>query len=233
MKKTAVILAFLLAFASGYAQDLSQSKEKSSEPEFKTVFGKKKHEGKLPVGYFFEFNAAYSMFGSTSVFLPGVSTGVILNHNWSIGLSGSLLGNPHGIKYDSIYLDTVGKPKKPAYMRGGYGGILIEYTLMPKSAVHFSFPLLIGMGYFCMRAQDKMMNQHDYQYDYNYDNYTVADNYCFVIEPGIRAEFNLVKVLRMGITLSYRYSPNFDLYGTSSSTINQFNAKLAFRLGKF
>lgn len=234
MKKILVSLIVVLVCATAYSQDdLTQVKDKSDQSEFKTIFSSGKHPGKIPVGFFFEFGAAYSQIGSYSVFLPGASAGVILNHHWTLGLSGTLLGNPHGLYYDSIYYDTVGKPKKGAYMRGGYGGLLLEYTLLPNSALHVSFPLMIGMGYFCFRTQDNMMNHNDYNWDYNYGNYTVAENYSFVIEPGVRLEFNLVKMLRMGVTVSYRYSPNFSLTGTSASEINQFNAKLAFRLGKF
>jgi hypothetical protein len=40
-------------------------------------------------------------------------------------------------------------------------------------------------------------------------------------------------MFRMGITLSYRYSPNFSLQGISKYELNQFNAKLSFRIGKF
>jgi len=39
-------------------------------------------------------------------------------------------------------------------------------------------------------------------------------------------------MFRMGITLSYRYSPNFSLQGISAGELNQFNAKLSFRLGE-
>jgi len=172
------------------------------------------------------------MFGSHNVFLPGICGGVILDHHWTIGFSGSLLGNPHGLHYDSIYYDTVGKPKKGAYLHGGYGGLLLEYTLLPNSVVHVSFPLMIGMGYMVLMSENHY-EHNSTNWDEDDHNYKVADTYCFVIEPGIRAEFNLVRMFRMGITLSYRYSPNFNMEGISKYELNQFNAKLSFRMGKF
>ncbi|MCX6287534.1 MAG: hypothetical protein NTY96_10505 [Bacteroidetes bacterium] len=234
MKKTIISLFCLMLFVSVHAQDdLTQQKGKNESSDFKTVFGKHKPGSKIPLGYFLEFNAAYTMFGSRSVFLPGISAGVILNHHWTIGLSGNMLGNPHGLHYDSIYYDTVGQPMKGATLHGGYGGLLLEYTLLPKSAVHVSFPLLIGMGYMFFRNPDKYTHNKNHNWNSDGQNHKIADTYCFVIEPGVRAEFNLVKILRMGITLSYRYSPNFDLVGISKTELNQFNAKLSFRLGKF
>ncbi len=234
MKKTISSLVLLLLFISAYAQDdLSQQKNKNESSDFKTVFGKQKPGHKIPIGYFLEINAAYTMVGPNSVFLPGLSAGVILDHHWTLGLSASFLGNPHGLKYDSIFTDTVGQPKKPANLYGGYGGLLLEYTLLPKSAVHVSFPLLIGIGYMCFMTPGHYKYDNNHNWNYDNQNHKVSDTFCFIIEPGVRAEFNLVKMLRMGITLSYRYSPNFDLTGTSKTELNQFNAKLSFRLGKF
>ena len=241
MKKIIISLILLsLVASSAFSQeDLSQPKTKSDQSELKTVFSGKKHACKIPLGYFMEVNAAYTMVGSYNVIAPGMSMGVILNHHWTIGLSGTMLGIPHGLHYDSIYYDTVGRPKKGAYMMGGYGGLLLEYTVLPNSAVHVSFPLLIGMGYMFFRNTNTYNvnhNNHNHSSDWNNHNWNsnvIANNYCFVIEPGVRAEFNLVKMLRMGVTLSYRYSPNFDLQGVSKYELNQFNAKLSFRLGKF
>ena len=237
MKKIIVSLILLSLFTSVYAQDQeAQAKPKKESSDFKTVFGSGNHNCKIPLGFFFELNASYTMVGSYNVFMPGISGGLILNHNWAIGLTGNLIGLPHGLKYDSIYYDTVGKPKKPAYLWGGYGGLLIEYTLMPKSAVHVSFPLMIGMGYMFFRNTNSYNHNHDNDQDWNNNNWNshvIADTYCFVIEPGVKVELNLVKMLRMGLAVSYRYAPGFSLTGVPSTELNQFNAKLSFRLGKF
>jgi len=232
MKKILTSVFFLALFVTAYSQADQQTQNKSDKQEFKTVFGNGKHCAKIPLGYFLEFNAAYTMFGSHNVFLPGFSGGLILNHYWTIGLSGSLLGNPHGLYYDSIYYDTIGRPKKGAYLHGGYGGLLLEYTLLPNSVVHVSFPLVIGMGYMVFMSQNHYEHNNT-NWTEDQHNYNVADTYCFVIEPGVRAEFNLVRMFRLGITLSYRYSPNFSLAGISKYELNQFNAKLSLRFGKF
>ena len=236
MKKIVIYCISMFLFVAVYAQDdLSKSKTEGSQKEFKTVFGGKKEGCKIPLGYFIDINAAYTMFGSYSVFLPGISAGVILDHHWTLGLTGYFMGNPHGLRYDSVYYDTVGRPRKPAYLRGGYGGLLFEYTLMPNSVVHVSFPLMIGVGYMYFRNTDSYNNNQNHNQNWNQDwnSHKIADTYCFVIEPGVRLEFNLVKLLRMGVTLSYRYSPNLDLTGVPASELNQFNARLSFRLGKF
>ncbi|MEI6888265.1 MAG: hypothetical protein ACOYM0_13180 [Bacteroidales bacterium] len=234
MKKIILVSIGLLCLVSVYAQnDLSQPQKKSDSSGFNTVFGGNKHRCKVPLGYFVEISGAYTMVGSNNAFMPGLSAGIILNHHWTIGLTGSMLGMPRGFHYDSIYLDTLGRPMKGAYLKGGYGGLLLEYTLLPKSVVHVSFPLMIGMGYMFFRSTDSYNSNHNNNWNNNWNNYVVANTYCFVIEPGVRAEFNLVKILRMGVTVSYRYAPGFSLSGISASTLNQFNAKLSFRFGKF
>jgi hypothetical protein len=55
----------------------------------------------------------------------------------------------------------------------------------------------------------------------------------FVVEPGVRIECNVVKSLRIGLGISYRYTPYLKLLNTSPGLINQFTAKLSLRFGKF
>ena len=61
----------------------------------------------------------------------------------------------------------------------------------------------------------------------------MSGDHFFVIEPGVKVECNVIKALRIGIGISYRYTPDLDLKYTSSDLINQFTAKLSLRFGKF
>jgi len=94
--------------------------------------------------------------------------------------------------------------------------------------VHVSFPLLIGGGGMVYNKQ------HDVDYtseDWNWE--TLDWDAFFVVQPGIRLEFNVVKFFRIGVGASYRYTPDLDLINTSASLINQFNANVSLRFGKF
>jgi len=42
-----------------------------------------------------------------------------------------------------------------------------------------------------------------------------------------------VKFFRIGVGASYRYTPDLDLVNSSKNLINQFNANLSLKFGKF
>jgi len=83
----------------------------------------------------------------------------------------------------------------------------------------------------------RTIHHHDSAFSYNsnrewHHSYISRDRF-FVIEPGVRVECNVVKSLRIGLGISYRYTPDLKLKNTSSDLINQFTAKLSLRFGKF
>jgi hypothetical protein len=232
MKKLIFLLLALAMVTPVLSQeDLSIEKKSSDDQQMKTLFGNKGPKHNIPLGYFIELNAGYTQFDSKDVFLPGLNFGMILNHNWSIGLSGSFIGNTNYLYFPDVYYDTYSKQWSEARLGGGYGGLLLEYTLLPRSVVHVSFPLIIGGGYLAY-YNDDLNYTSGYPYNH-YDHQAVDDDGFFVIEPGIKAEFNIIKKLRMGIGVSYRYSPDVDLSNTPSNLINQFTGKLSLRFGKF
>jgi len=54
-----------------------------------------------------------------------------------------------------------------------------------------------------------------------------------VVQPGVRVEFNIVKFFRIGVGVSYRYMPDLELVNTSRNVVNQFNANVSLKFGKF
>ena len=229
MKKIIIlIIGTLLAFPL-FAQEDTSAADYS---QINTLFGNRDGKGKIPLGFFVEMNAGYTKFGDNHVFLPGINMGAIINHNWSVGLSGSFLGNPGNLYYDNIYHPESVSAMYGANLFGGYGGGLLEYTAFPMSVVHFSVPVIIGAGYFAYL--DDYYFGNDNNYDPHYWDYTTVDwSVCFVVEPSIKLEFNIVKMLRIGLSASYRYSPNLDLVNTPDDLINQFTGRFSLRFGKF
>ena len=232
MKKIIFLLLAIVMIVPVFSQE-KQSTETTSKDDLqmKTLFGKKDHQHKIPMGYFVELNAGYTRFGTKDVLLPGLNFGMILNHNWAIGLSGSFVANTNYLHFQNIYYDFQTQQMAEARLGGGFGGLLLEYTLLPRSVVHVSFPLMIGVGY--MAYYDKNYSYSSGQPYYHHNQNTIDEDYFFVVEPGIRAEFNIIKRLRIGLGVSYRYTPDLELVKTSAELINQFNAKLSIRIGKF
>jgi hypothetical protein len=234
MKKITIMLICWASTLAVFAQSPPEPLTSDSTHEMHTLFHKGHGGCKVPMGMFMELNGGYTMFGSKSVFLPGMSMGMILNHHWTIGITGSFIGDHNGVHFSNIYYDSATSSMHGAHLNGGYGGLLLEYTLFPEKRFHFAFPLMIGLGemYYSntMHHHDSTMNfnsHHEFHHSY------ISKDRFFVVEPGVRVECNVVKSLRIGLGISYRYSPDFKLKSTSADLINQFTAKLTLRFGKF
>lgn len=229
MKKIIIILICWVFSQSVFSQDTLQPKASFDTYKMNTIFGNEFQ--KIPMGYFIEINGEYTQFGLNGVFLPGICLGVIFNHQWTIGLTGSFIDNPKELKFKNIYYDSVSHSTRGANLKGGFGGLLLEYTTSPKSRIHVAFPLMIGDGYlFYTQLPEYSISAQSYHYRHH--AYVSIDN-CFVIEPGARLEFNIISFIRLGLSISYRYTPDLKLLNTSCDLINQFTGKISLCFGQF
>ena len=133
MKRFSLIFALLMVALFVNAQQETTT----TNDDINTVFG---NGSKTKIGWFIGIDPGFTQFNKRDVWLGGLSTGMIINHNFTIGLSGCGWTNRDGMLYENV-TDTTG-----AYLEGGYGGLLLEYTLFPKSLVHITFPVMIGAG---------------------------------------------------------------------------------------
>jgi hypothetical protein len=213
-----MLLAVSLCFAATlFAQD--DQKTNSGEEQMKTLFSSGK---KVKVGWFASFEPAYTEIDGYSAYLGGFSGGVIIDHQLSIGLAGR--GWYTGHSYPN-FQDTLS-----ASLVGGYGGLLIEYTLFPKSLVHVTFPVLIGGG---GAAYVEDWQQYKWENNYHHDMKVFSSDAYFVIEPGVRAELNIVKWMRLNAGVSYRILSGMKLKPEPSGKLNGFTATVGFKFGKF
>lgn len=223
MKK---LFAFLLLSAIGlvsFAQSAESNEKKGKSDEMNTLFNKGE---KVKVGWFIGIDPGYTKFDSKDVWLAGLSVGAIINHNFTIGLTGRSWIKSEQLYYNNVS-DTTG-----AYLEGGYGGLLLEYTLFPKALVHVTFPVMIGAG------GASYVTKEEYYTDDNNNNWDkhhrkLDSQAFFVIEPGVRAEMNVFKFMRLNAGISYRYAPNFHLMNTSSDLMNSFTGTIGLKFGKF
>jgi hypothetical protein len=218
MKRFTILFTSIVAALTLNAQ---QEAQKSTD-ELKTIFGK---SGEPSVGWFIGIDQSYTQFENRDVWTGGLNFGMIIDHQLSLGFAG------HGwYQRDEMYYtgitDTAG-----AYLEGGYGGVLLEYTLFPKSPVHLTFPVLIGGGA-ATYVSDKEYLEWD-EDEWDTDLAIIDDDILFVIEPGIRAEVNLLKFMRLNAGISYRYVDGLQLVNTSDDLMNNFNATVGLKFGKF
>ena len=229
MKKFLLALILVLSqVIPVFAQEntSTQSPAKKDDGEIKTLFKHSNH--RLKIGYYISPEGAYTQFKGRDVFLGGLSLGVIINHFFSVGLSAKGILNSGNLWYD---LDgPLGAPSG-AYLYGGYGGVKFEFKVFSTSPVHINFPILIGGGGLVYNTWQ--MHNKDYQ-DYNNNNGTTLDSDAFfVVEPGVMVELNLLKFMQLDAGVTYRYTPDLDLMQTSAGLINNFNAVVALKFGKF
>lgn len=209
-----MIFAVILATAQTTATEKNE--------DLNTVFGK---GGKTKLGWFIGAGPGYTQVDGRDAWLAGLSVGMIVNHNFSIGLAGNALTNRNDLYFEHV-TDTAG-----GYLEGGYGGLLLEYTLFPKSVVHVTFPVLIGAGETSFISDE---NSYDWdEDDWDHCNRNLDTDSFFVIEPGVRAEVNILKFMRLNAGVSYRYTSGFDMIRTSSDMMNNFTATVGLKFGKF
>jgi hypothetical protein len=216
MKRYAFLLGIFLFGSLAHAQETQKS------DEINTVFGK---GGDVKVGWVISGQSGYTQFDKQDVWLGGITAGMVINHNFTIGLSGSGWGHHDGLYFPDV-TDTAG-----AYLEGGYGGLLLEYTLFPESVVHVTFPVLIGGGGASYAVDSDYYDWEDDEWDTECQS--LDHDAYFVIEPGVRAEVNLLKFMRLDAGVGYHYVAGLDMINTSGNMMNNFTVNVGLKFGKF
>ena len=222
MKKIVLLLG-LVAFTTVVFAQTSEPTGRTQNEAIKTLFGRK---DKIVNGWFIGPSTTYTKFGKRDIWMCGITLGWVIDHNFTIGLTGNAFSNKNGLFYDHV-TDTTG-----AYLEGGYGGLLLEYTLFPHSVIHVTFPLIIGGGSASYIAENKSFKK-DGDGKHNWDHKTLDSDEYLVIEPGVKAEINLCKFLRFDAGITYRYVGDLRLLNTSNDMMNNFSVTAGFKIGKF
>ena len=218
MKRLSILLAgFVVAFSLNAQQETQKSTE-----ELRTIFGK---SGEPTVGWFIGIDQGYTQFEDRDVWTGGLNFGMTIDHRLSLGFGGHGWYNRKDMYYPEV-TDTAG-----AYLEGGYGGLLVEYTLFPTSPVHLTFPVLIGGG------GASYVSSYEYpewdEDEWDTEHRIIDEDVFFVIEPGVRVEINVLKFMRLNAGVSYRYVDGLQMVNTSEDLMNNFNATVGLKFGKF
>jgi hypothetical protein len=217
MKQFAFLLGIFLFGAMAHAQQGTQKSD-----DMNTLFGK---DGETSVGWMIGVKSGYTQFDSRDVWTGGISGGMVIGHQFTIGLTGNGWVNRENMYFQDV-TDTTG-----AYLEGGYGGLLLEYTLFPKSAVHLTFPIMIGGGGATYVSGESYTIWDEDEWDTDYD--VLDTDVFFTIEPGVMLEVNLLKFMRLDAGVTYRYTSGFDMINTNDNLLNNFNAMVGLKFGKF
>jgi len=183
----------------------------------------RQNEEKKFRGYATSYTGLTQVGGKSGIQMGG-SLVWLKNRRWGFGLSGYAV--QRAVENDQVLSNDY-------RLAGGYGGFFVEYTPRPSDKIHLSFPILIGGGGLAyMQQVDR---------DLNLGNAIIEDAQAFaVIEPGVTVEANLLKFLRVGASLSYRYTTDTTLsYQSNSdqiaggSALNSLSFGVVVKLGIF
>ena len=213
MKFTIITIAFLLIGDIIFAQ-------KSETHEIKTLFtrGAKIHG-------FGGLDTKYSEFNQDNSLLVGVHGGIIVNRHFILGIGGYGLSSNN--KFDGI------DPNQELYLYGGYGGLLIGYTIAPKEIIHISFPILIAGGGF--EVSDKIyFNEVRIKDQIRLEN-RIEHTSALVIEPGVELEINVTKFFRIAVGGSYRVvrGVSLDRNNITDDDLTNWATHASLKFGKF
>jgi len=167
--------------------------------------------------------------GHGQVFVGGKGC-VLFNETFAIGAGGFGLTYPRkrdGSRYDENN-PTAGSSYNYPKVNMGYGGGIIEYYLYPKSLFCFSGGMLIGAGgvTFAKRSESN---------DYNYDSTDNSNSTSafFVMEPEIGIHLNVSNYVRIGASVSYRFTKGIDIYEFKDRDFRGMYVTLAASAGWF
>lgn len=196
-----------------------------AEAPLRTLLGT---EGSVRSGGWGGPTACYTRMLDQDAMLVGLRGGWIIDHHLTLGIAGHGLVTPvRNAAYDAHLLGLGHDLRHRSRFQMGYGGLLFEPVIAPTSPVHVSLPILIGAGG-C--GYQTFTGDH---MDIDPDTWEDDVQAFFVVEPGVELELSLVKLVRIGLGASYRYTSDILLPATERDALNGFNATFAVKVGVF
>ena len=162
--------------------------------------------------------------------LTGLKAGWIIDHRFTLGIGGyGMVTDVPNKGYDAYLVDNGEEVRRTSQFRMGYGGLLLEPVIAYKSPVHVTLPILIGAGG-CAYETSTRWESGD---STHYDDWRDQGQAFFVLEPGVELELSLVRILRVGIGASYRYTTDIELPATPVDALRGFNTSFTIKVGRF
>ncbi len=214
MKTVSIIFILMLGTLFAGAQDYYE------RTETQTLFKPGKNNG-----WYLGFSMGYSQIDGEDALTSGFRGAFVFDQKLAIGLGGT--GFVNNLDYHS-YIGN--DPDHRFMLAGGYGGIYIEPIIAGRSAVHLSFPVLLGVG--GLALVENYGRGWDWEFDPYYSSREWDNDVFFVIEPGVELEFNLTRWFRAAAYASYRFTSDIELFETDKNVLDGFNFGMTFKFGK-
>lgn len=221
--KRAITVLLLVAGLIAYGQD--------DDRELTTIFS-----GDHASGGYGAPELRLGNINNTSSLFVGGRGGWIIGHQFVLGGAGYGLATNNTFDHTENLLDgndnMVNDSIRSLKIGMGYGGVLIEYILMPQKPVHFSFPLIIGAG--GANVGSNINNQTTNGTSQNWTSYeSVESSSFFIVEPGVNVELNLTKFMRLSCGANYRLVTGTNLLRLNDSDFSGLAFNFALKFGVF
>lgn len=139
--------------------------------------------------------------------MPQFKMGWIMGRRLALGIEAQ--GLVPNLTMDGVQQDNRVRPLM------GYGGFFLEPIIGSNKAVHVTLPVGMGAGWMGYINDWNDVNSPD----------LVQDAIFWYVEPGVNAEINLTRALRLTVGASYRLTEKIDLPQADLEGV-QFNAGL-------
>ena len=205
-------LTLLLILVSGFL--VATAQEDRETYEISTIISKSHSNG-----WYGALSFNYTEIDGKDAFLVGARGAWIMDHSFAIGVGGC--GFVNDINYDNWRDNDLNYN-----LAGGYGGLYLEPIIAPRLPVHLSFPILFGVG-----GIARIDDHHDW--GSNWINDDSNEDAFLILEPAVELEFNMTRHLRLGASLSYRFTSKIELNDTDPDILEGASVGLIMKFGKF
>ncbi|MFC2096552.1 hypothetical protein ACFLQ3_02505 [Bacteroidota bacterium] len=219
MKKIFTLVLLALMVQVSFAQEEKEEEKKNKRDDINTIFNKENL--KVTGGYIAPELKIGNVHEDMSMFLGG-KIGMTFNDKFTLGLAGYGLVNNSNFNIPDI--NPFSSAVTPVRIGIGYGGLALEYTLFSNKKVHFSIPVVVGVG-----GVSIYEDEEEYYYDWN----ELENSAAFVVEPGVNVELNLFKFFRVDLGASYRLVSQTDLQYLTDEDLSDFTINATFKFGFF
>lgn len=188
MRTLFIIFTFLSCCCVSLALPDSSSNNSTKEP-IQTLIP----SGPIESGGFGALVVKAGPFGGETGIAIGGRGGWVINRTFVIG------GGGYGFT-DGIHFN---KPSTDTSTAFGYGGLELEYLINSNNVVHATVLTLIGAGGFSVFRRQYLgetENQANHLYSAS----------CFVVEPAVNAEVNILSWMRLQLGVGYRFVTGID-----------------------
>jgi hypothetical protein len=163
------------------------------------------------VGGFITATARYFHLKDEVAILAGGRVAMTVNHVFSAGMGG------YGTVRKPSPEDLVGLDG----LEMAYGGLFLEYTFKPHSALHVTIPVLVGAG------------QTRFEGDYVDPESGDDSGTFFVVEPEFDLELNITRTWRLDLGLGYRHVNGTGFSDLKDEDQSGLNWVLTMKFGAF